>query len=386
MQDSGKADHVCRRFEPTMKRPTDRRLTDERLAGERLTGGGLGGETRAADSQNTHSCARFFAPALLILLGLALAAGSSRAQTAGAASLTITPGARAEGMGRAFVALPTDATANFWNPAALAYEKSRVFSLVHAQLVPDLAADVYYEDLSYAMHLSGWGGIGASLVYLGYGKSMATREDGIELGEFTSYEISPQVHIGTELMKGLAAGLSLKYVYVNLAPSWATPDGVPGTGDTFAADLGVLARMQEIFPSLPLPLNFGLNAQNLGPNIAYIDQDQSDPIGRNLKVGFGAQVLSLPKLTGIVAYDFNKSLVYSTDKPIHDVGAELTYGEFVSARGGYVYDKQGDIMDPTFGVGFVIPLGVNNLAFDYASVPQARVLDRVNKFSITFRF
>jgi hypothetical protein len=326
------------------------------------------------------------APILFVILGLALLAGPARAQTSGAASLTITPGARADGMGRAFVALPTDATANWWNPAALAYQKNRVFNLMHTRLVPDLADDVYYEHLGYAMHLPGWGGIGASLVYLGYGTSMATREDGLELGNFTSYEISPQVHIGTEVMRGFAAGLTLKYVYVNLAPSWATPDGQAGTGDTFAADVAMLVRLREMVPSLPVPVSLGVNVQNLGPNIAYIDQDQSDPIGRNLKIGIGVQALNLPKLSGIIAYDFNKSLVYKTDKPIHDVGAELTYADFVSLRGGYIQDKQGDIRDPTFGVGFLINLGSNTFGFDYASVPQARVLDRVNKFSITFRF
>jgi hypothetical protein len=365
----GKPTDDRRRFRPTMKQ----------LTGERPTG----------------ICAVTLVAIFFGILWSALWAGPTLAQTAGAASLSLTPGARADGMGRAFVALPTDAASNWWNPAGLAYEKGRVFTLMHTQLVPDLADDVYYENLGYAMHLPGWGGIGASLVYLGYGKSMATREDGIELGMFTSYEISPQVHIGTEVMKGLAAGLTLKYVYVNLAPSWATPDGKPGTGDTFAADIGVLLRLRDMVPTFPMPVNFGVNVQNLGPNIAYIDEDQSDPIGRNVKIGVGAQVLNLPKLTGIIAYDFNKSLVVledrsghrsMSDQPIHDVGAEITYGEFVSARAGYIYDKQGDIRDPTFGVGFLISLGSNNLGFDYASVPQAKVLDRVNKFSITFRF
>ncbi len=323
---------------------------------------------------------------LLVLFALALPAGTALAQsTAGAPSLSITPGARADGMGRAFVALPTDASANYWNPAALAYEKGRVFGLMHAQLVPDLADDVYYENLGYAMHLPGWGGIGASMVYLGYGKSMATDENGTELGLFTSYEISPQVHIGTEVMRGLAAGLSLKYVYVSLAPSWATPDKIAGTGDTFGADLGLLLHLRDMVPSFPMPIHLGVNVQNLGPNIAYIDQDQSDPIGRNLKVGLAVQVLTLPKLTGLVAYDFNQSLVYSVDK-IHNAGAEVTYGDFVSLRAGYIYDDPGYIKDPTFGVGFNFGLGSNNLAFDYASAPQAKVLDRVNKFSIAFRF
>jgi hypothetical protein len=327
-------------------------------------------------------CASVFALTLLVLLGLALPAGLARAQ--GAMALTITPGARAEGMGRALVAVPTDASANYWNPAALAFEKGRVFGLMHAQLVPGLADDVYYENLGYATHLPGWGGVGASLVYLGYGKSQGTDIDGTPTVEFTSYEISPQVHIGTELVKGLAAGLSLKYIYVMLAPASAN-GGVDGVGDTFAADIGVLAHLQEIVPLLPLPVNLGVNVQNLGPNISFSTEDQSDPIGRNLKIGIGAQVLSLPKLTGLLVYDFNQSLRYSSET-VHNAGVEVSYANFVSLRGGYIYDKPGDIRDPTFGVGFVVDLGVNSLGFDYASGAQARGLDRVNKLSITFRF
>jgi opacity protein-like surface antigen len=334
----------------------------------------------------------------LLLAAMSLLVGPAAAQsTSGAASLLITPGARADGMGRAFVALPTDATANWWNPAALALEKGRVFSLMHAQLVPDLADDVYYENLGYAMHLPGWGGIGATLIYLGYGKSMATTEEGYELGYFTSYEISPQVSIGTEAIPGIAAGLTLKYVYVNLAPSWATQDQQPGTGDTFAADLATLIRLKELVPAVPIPVNLGLNVQNLGPRIAYIDQDQADPIGRNFKLGIGVQFLNLPNLTGIASYDYNKSLVYvnglgeifsnTEERPIHNFGSEITYSDFVSGRFGYIQDKDGDIIDPTFGLGFVLDIGSkSNLAFDYASVPQAKVLDRVNKFSISFRF
>lgn len=341
---------------------------------------------------------RFCLGGMLVLAAFLGLVGPAAAQsTSGAASLLITPGARADGMGRAFVALPTDATANWWNPASLALEKGRVFSLMHVRLVPDLADDVYYENLGYAMHLPGWGGVGASLIYLGYGKSMATTEEGVELGLFTSYEISPQVSIGTEVVPGIAAGLSLKYVYVNLAPSWATQEGLPGTGDTFAADVATLVRLKELVPALPVSVNLGLNVQNLGPRIAYIDQDQADPIGRNFKLGIGVQVLNLPNVTGIFSYDYNKSLVYvngfdeifsnKEERPIHNFGSELAYGDFLAARFGYIQDKQGDIVDPTFGLGFLLDVGAtSSLAFDYASVPQAKVLDRVNKFSISFRF
>jgi hypothetical protein len=338
----------------------------------------------------------FGAILLAAILAAAVPEQAAAQSTAGAASLFITPGARADGMGRAFVALPTDATANWWNPAALGLQKGQVFSLMHARLVPDLADDVYYEHLAYAMHLPGWGGVGASLIYLGYGKSEATTESGQALGVFTSYEISPQLSIGTELVPGVAAGLTLKYVYVNLAPSWATPEGVEGTGDTFGADLAMLIRPKELLSSLPVPINIGINVQNLGPDIAYIDPDQSDPIPRNLKAGLGVQFLPNPWLdvpgwVGLVSYDFNKSLVYSDEKPVHNAGAEISFNNFIAGRVGYIYDKAGDIRDPSFGVGFDIPLesflgSKASITVDYASVPQARVLDRVNKFSLSFRF
>jgi hypothetical protein len=299
-------------------------------------------------------------------------------------------------MGRAFVALPTDATANWWNPAALAQQNGHVISLMHAKLVPDLADDVYYENLAYSMHLAGWGGIGASIVYLTYGKSTAVDSQGQVKGDFTSYEFSPQVSIGTDVVKGFSAGVTLKYVNINLAPDWALDAGtegagaVSGKGDSFGADIAVLARSKDLVPSIPFPINIGVNVQNLGPDITFINQDNADPMPRLLKAGIGVQVLDTPDLRGLVAYDYNKSLVYTDEAPIHNFGAEVTFRDFISARAGYIHDKQGDIMDPTFGLGFVLKLqslGTDGgIVVDWASVPQAKVLDRVNKFSLSFRF
>lgn len=298
--------------------------------------------------------------------------------TSGAQSLNITPGARADAMGRANVALSNDATSNWWNPAALAGFNQRVFSLMHTQLVPDLADDVYYEYLGYAQHVEGWGGVGASLIFLTYGKSVATDENGVEKGTFSSYEISPSVSLGTEIAKGLSAGISLKYVYVSLAPKQYTLDGQAGTGDTFAADLGLLYDVS----GLGIPVRIGANVQNLGPNISFIDQDQSDPIGRKLWLGVGVKAFDTGNFRLLWEADMDKSLIYSNEKPIWNTGGELAYATYAALRAGYIYDKDGEIKDPTFGFG----IQVSNLAFDYASVPQARGLARVSKFSLTYRF
>jgi hypothetical protein len=325
----------------------------------------------------------------VVLLGVTDAQAQS---WGGAACLQITPGARADGMGRAAVSVANDATANWWNPAMLALQQDRIVSLMHTQLVPDLADDVYYENLGYAMHLPGWGGVGFSLIYLTYGKSVYVDEKGWEGGEFSSYEVSPQASIGTELMPGVAAGLTLKYVYIMLAPAWATGGLGKGDGDSFGADLGLLIRSTALIPSyqlnptFPMTFNLGINVQNLGPDISFISHDQADPMPKNLKIGIGVNMLRTNAFNMIASYDYNKTLVYSDEKPIHNVGGELSFRDFFALRAGYIYDKQGDIIDPTFGLGVTVPLSTSKVSFDYASVPQAQVLDRVSKFSVSFRF
>src|SRR5687767_12300563 len=128
----------------------------------------------------------------LTLVGLAAATvglvAEVSAQTA-AISLSIPPTARANGMGQAYVALADDATASWWNPGGLGFLAQRDASFTHAQLVPGLADDVFYEYPTYAQPVKDWGVFGISIVYLTYGTSQATSPTGEDLGPFTSYEI-----------------------------------------------------------------------------------------------------------------------------------------------------------------------------------------------------
>jgi hypothetical protein len=208
---------------------------------------------------------RFVTGCLGLLCLLGAYAGTAHAQAeAGAQSLLIAPGARSDGMGRAFVAVSNDANAIWWNPGALAFTTGHDISTMYTKLVPDLADDVFFSYTAYAQHVEGWGGLGFSLGYLSYGKSIATDVDGNELGTFTSYELAPTLAYGTELMKGMGFGVALKLVRVDLAPGDKTQDQRPGRGTTFAADIGGLYKLPQYKSSV------GLVLQNLGPNIASI--------------------------------------------------------------------------------------------------------------------
>jgi len=155
----------------------------------------------------------------------------------------IAPGARADGMGRAFTAIANDANAIWWNPGGLAFVRGHDLNMTYTQLVPDLASDVSFSYPAYVQHVEGWGGLGASVAYLSYGKSEATDVNGDVTGEFTSYEVVPGVAYGTELADNLGFGVTLKLIRVDLAPAAVTLDQRNGRGTTFAADLGLLMKL-----------------------------------------------------------------------------------------------------------------------------------------------
>jgi long-subunit fatty acid transport protein len=316
---------------------------------------------------------------LLLIALIACSAGNAQAQSeAGAQSLLIAPGARADGMGRAFVAVAGDANAVWWNPAGMAFARGRDAAFTYAQLVPDLADDVNFSYLSYVQHVEGWGGIGGSIGYLSYGKSEATDEEGNELGDFTSYEIAPTIAYGTEVVNNFAVGVALKLVRVDLAPAAVTQDQRAGRGTTFAADVGGLLKMPAIKTS------FGAVVQNVGPNIAYIDEDQSDPLGRNLRLGLAYAPFENEVHRFLIAADANRFLLphRTLAVDVWNVGAEYEFNRLLALRVGYVSDPRGTIEDLTFGLG----LGYRGFHFDYASAPQSEFLDRVNRFSAAYHF
>jgi hypothetical protein len=331
---------------------------------------------------------------VIVVLFMAVAlfpVGEALAQTA-ALSLAIPPTARANGMGETYVALADDATASWWNPAGLGFLNQVEFTGTRAQLVPDLADDVYYNFLALDLPVKGWGTFAASVVYLTYGESEARGPSGEDLGTFRSFEVAPTLSYGAVIADQVGVGVSFKYIRVELAPNLPNIPG-SGVGTTVAADLGVLWKIPGDI------VNVGLALQNLGPEISFIAEDRSDPIYRNRKAGVAVNILNRQGLTLLAVGDINQLLVKGDrpdgndpyPKPIYNGGAELAYttAEFTLAlRGGYVHDSEGSISDPTYGIG----AGYKFIRVGLASIPQAEdaatgdKLDRVTKLSADIIF
>ncbi len=337
------------------------------------------------------------------------------AQTHGGTGiLKIKPGARATGMGQAGVALTQRAQSVWWNPALLAQNSGREVSSTLVKLVPDLADDVYYLNLGVSTTLEGWGGIGLDVMYLTYGETEAVNEEGESFGFFSSYELVPTLGFGTRLigdpnqpwgmggiLGALDVGIALKYVWVDLAPDWAMQivgENKDGRADAFAVDLGGLIQGSVA----GFPYAIGVNIQNLGSKLVYIDADQGDPLPRNLKLGLAFEAYRSDNISVTGVFDLNKSLIvyeeesfelktnigWAEMKELLNMGAEISIRDRLTGRLGYVNDPEGEIQSMTFGLGLDLPIsnGTKVIRFDYSSVPQALDLDRVSYLTLGVLF
>jgi hypothetical protein len=346
-----------------------------------------------------------------ILMALAVAAVLVP-RTAGAVSESVTPwllftmGARASGMGGAHVTEAAGADGVYWNPANLAfYLDKRSITGMHFSPVPDLTDDVYFEYASYASQVEGWGGIGANIMFLTYGKSEATDASGIRLREFTSWEMGIGAGYGTAISERFSIGAGAKLLLSYLSPEIG--DLEEGQGVTWAVDLGIHGR--DLLPFWNF--RWGLAILNMGPALKFVDNGSPNPLPLNLRTGIGFDPFMNDTHRITFAADMNKVLVRQrtgatgefevdpaykalfsawTDESlseefedaIYNLGVEYGFSNFVFLRTGWVHDKTGDITDYTYGLG----LRYQGLRFDYAGYPQASGLQNVNRFSITYDF
>jgi hypothetical protein len=305
--------------------------------------------------------------------------------------LVIPPGARANGMGGAFAAVADDATATYYNPAGLAFLEGREFSLTHSPWLPALVDDMYYEFVGYAQPFKAWaGGLGGNLVFLSMGKSTRTDEYGNEEGEIYSYDLALTVSYGTKLMENLAAGLSLKWIREEL-------DSKEGAvGNTYAVEIGVLYRT-------PIRgLRVAGMLQNLGPDIAYIDESEASPIPTCLRLGLAYEAINKPPYQLLVAFDYEKIMVglnrvwWKTDgkSTLSDElaecriggGVEFWFNDLVAVRSGYYLDAEAS--NKPNGPSFGGSLKYSMLEFDFAFVAPPKDLgtEYTKHYSMSVRF
>ena len=251
-----------------------------------------------------------------LLLASFAGVGSATAQqivyTTAVPFLQIEPDSRAAGMGNAGVALADNASAIFWNPAGLAAQEGAEVSLTHAQWLPAITSDLFYEYLTGKYHLDGIGTLGAHITFLNLGEQEYRDENNVNLGTFRSYELAAGASYGRQVTRGLALGTGLRLIYSNLSSGQVVGQTETKAGVSVGVDLGALYTFKPFdLGTVPVTGKLGFNLANMGPAIGYTvgDSGRNDPIPTNLRFGgaLSAQLDEFNKLN--FAVDFNKTLV-----------------------------------------------------------------------------
>ncbi|MAO63511.1 MAG: hypothetical protein CL666_00780 [Balneola sp.] len=204
--------------------------------------------------------------------------------------LQIEPDSRGAGMGNTGVALADNASALFWNPSGLAFQKNNnQASITHSNWLANFnVSDLFYDYVVGTYYVEGIGTIGAHLTYLNLGEQAVTGEDSPEIiSRFNSYELAFGGSYGYQVSKNLAVGTSLRLIYSSLASGTSISAQKVNPGSSVAVDLSFLYRTDPFdIGGRNARFSFGSNLSNLGPGIQYTDNAQKDPLPTVLRFGW----------------------------------------------------------------------------------------------------
>jgi hypothetical protein len=337
---------------------------------------------------------------IAMILSLLIPATATAVSQSAVIFLLIEPSSRAGAMGSAYVAQVDDAYAGYWNPGAMAFNRKNQFAWMHTNWLGDVSDinDMYYEYIGWNKYYENIGNICFNMIFMTYGEQEEYDSEGNYQGTFSSWEAAPAISYGYQLNPKTGLGITFKFIYSDLAPEGQgeTESGVKGRGMSYAFDFGV--KRKDLFLR---GLDAGLNLQNVGPNITYINESQSDQLPMNWRMGISYRVLETQMNKFTINADFNKVLAtdnddafyqrlftaWGGDAPIYNCGAEYVYLDLLSLRTGYIYDEAGAIDGFSFGGGIHYAFsGKYKLSIDFAMQPAGEMTDYNKTFSAKLEF
>jgi hypothetical protein len=336
--------------------------------------------------------------------------------------LRISPDARSGAMGDAGVAISPDANAIFWNLSKLPFaEEEGAISATYTPWLTQLVNDVFLGTVSGYKKLDDQQAIAASLRYFSLGSVQFTDIGGNPTSQFNPREFAVDAGYSRKLSDNWGVGITLRYIYSNLA------SGQYQGGETFKAGQAVAGDISFFYTNHfdydnggSGTWSFGAAITNIGEKISYTtDGSEKNFLPTNLGLGgaFTSQIDELNKIT--FTLDLNKLLVPTppvnpTDSAMkaytnisvvdgifksfgdapggfkdelqevtYSLGIEYWYNNLLAIRGGYFHENKykGDRQYFTAGLGVIY----NNFGLNFSYlVPSGSGIER-NPLSNTFR-
>ena len=315
----------------------------------------------------------------ILKLSFLLLANSALAGNYANEVLSIGVGARALGMGGAFVALADDSTAVYWNPAALprvphveiaAIQQGREYSGLSLNEVGSR-----YMFLSGAMTVPTLGTFGGAFMRFGVDDIIQTsgafNPDGspVQVGTFSSDDFGVMLSYGRQFHPAFNAGLTLKYLSGGTSGLKAG-SGVPGDASYsyIGFDLGLISELGGLTPSLK-GLSLGINFQDaLNTGIAWKNTPTSptNAVDLNPKLG----IAYTPVWDFLKNMDAKWSLAFDVDpkyspNTLYHFGTEFWYKDTIGLRAGArMFSGGGQGMESSLGASFKLYI----IEVDYAFI------------------
>ncbi len=245
----------------------------------------------------------------------------------GALFLRLGVGARASGMGEAFVAVAEDASSVYWNPAAMSAVLGTELMFTHNEYFQSIRLEQLF--LSHETDF-GTFGLGFTGLYMDEMDRYENVPSEVPLGTFSAHDVSFTLAFSRYVIPNLSIGAAVKPVYQKIDET--TASGV-------AFDIGIyhISRIPGV--------KFAAVVANVGKPLAFVEEEFALP--RMIKIGG-----SLERHVRVLRGDILATLdvVFPNDGSTKQhIGAEYGYSRQLFLRAGYKggYDSQG----ATFGLG-----------------------------------
>jgi len=237
--------------------------------------------------------------------------GQRNVITTAAPFLLISPDSRASAMGDLGVATSADANSIHWNASKLAFiEGDAGLAISAAPWLRQLVPDIWFYYMSGYKRLDKQSTVAASLRYFTLGEIQFTDAVGTPQGIAEPVEFAFDGAYARKLSDELALGISLRFIYSNLARgSTGISAAQIKAGLAGAGDISMTYQNDTEVGGKDFDYSIGANISNIGNKITYTTEANRDFIPVNLRLGtFWKTQLDEYNEIGF-GVDFNKLLV-----------------------------------------------------------------------------
>jgi long-subunit fatty acid transport protein len=310
--------------------------------------------------------------------------------------LLIETGARAVGMGGAYVAVAEDPATLYWNPSGIARIEGFSAAFNHTRWL----VDIDYNFIGAVVPFANYGSLGLHAAFLSMDDMQITNEnfpDGVENGYFSAGSYVFGLSYGLNITQRFSLGFSAKFIGEHISHS---------TASAFAFDIGSLytTELDDLKIGMSIS-NYGTKMQMSGNDmLRQLDDHPQEGNNPNINANLATEEFDLPLIFRFgLSWDAfkryaNSNLLLSVDALVPNNnhkslsgGLEYVYNSMFSLRAGYNTwygdnaNNENDLSGLSAGLGIKYNINLALVSIDYAYRDYGLLKD-IHMFSVGFTF